>query len=104
MAEAVRARVEQLLADDPVCGGCVAAGTVDAIVDVVAPSGEAPPLLFYAEAKAVGERLHDHWRAMAGKAPMRREDFGWADLVQQVLRLSRDAAARREEDGNEAHG
>lgn len=59
----------------------------------------AAPLLHFHEATAVGQRLHDHWLAMAGDAPMTRDDFGWADLVQRVLIFARDEVDRRESDG-----
>ncbi len=90
MTESARARVEQLLADDPVCGGCVASGTVDAIVEVVAPSGKALPVLTYDEALAVGERL---WARRKDAPP--RDSFGWADLVQLTIALAGDAVAER---------
>jgi hypothetical protein len=57
------------------------------------------PLLTFAEAETVGERIHDHWKKMAGKAPL---DMGWGDLVQQVLRAARDVVSARE--GGESHG
>jgi hypothetical protein len=55
-----------------------------------------PFLITFAEAEAVGERLHDHWQKMAGKAPLKRDDMGWADLVQQVMRFAADAVEARE--------
>lgn len=55
-----------------------------------------PPLLTFDEAETVGAQLHDHWAKMAGEAPMPREDMGWADLVQRVVRLARDAVDARE--------
>jgi hypothetical protein len=55
-----------------------------------------------AEAETVGERIHDHWKKMAGKAPLERGDMGWGDLVQQVLRAARDVVSARE--GGESHG
>jgi hypothetical protein len=55
-----------------------------------------PPLLTFAEAETVGAQLHDHWLKMAGEVPMGREDCGWADIVQQVLRRARDVVDGRE--------
>jgi hypothetical protein len=52
----------------------------------------APPLLTFAQAEQIGQDLHDHWEKMAGAAPMGRDDLGWADLVQRVVRLARDVA------------
>ena len=55
---------------------------------------EASPISF-GEAEAVGQRLHDHWEKMAGEAPLSRNDTGWGDIVQQVMRFTRDAIAGR---------
>ena len=48
-----------------------------------------PPLLTFAQAEAVGQALHDHWEKMAGSAPLHREDQGWGDIVQFVIRTAR---------------
>lgn len=53
-----------------------------------------PPLLTFAQAEEVGQRLHDHWQKMAGEAPLARDDMGWGDVVQQVIRLARDVVQR----------
>jgi hypothetical protein len=54
------------------------------------------PALTFAEAETVGRQLHDHWTKMAGKAPMERDDYGWADLVQVTLRLARNVVDARD--------
>jgi hypothetical protein len=61
------------------------------------PVVSAPDLITFAEAEALGQQLHDHWMAMADSAPMPREDLGWADVVQFVLRKARDVVAARGE-------
>lgn len=54
------------------------------------------PLITFAEAEAIGQRLHDHWERMAGNAPLQRDDMGWGDLVQQTLRFARDVVDSRQ--------
>jgi len=63
-------------------------------------AGELPPLLTFAEAQALGEELHDYWAKQLDQAspPMTRDDFGWADAVQFVLRRA-SGIARAREDG-----
>lgn len=51
-----------------------------------------PPLLSFDDAQKVGQQLHDHWVKHAGAAPMGREDMGWGDLVQFVVRHAREVA------------
>src|SRR5688500_7026878 len=49
-----------------------------------------PPLITFAQAEAIGQQLHDHWLKMAGSAPMDRDDQGWGDVVQFVIRKARE--------------
>jgi hypothetical protein len=52
-------------------------------------------LISFAEAEAIGLAVHDRIAAMGAVPPMRRDDLGWGDLVQFVLRSARSAAAAR---------
>jgi hypothetical protein len=55
----------------------------------------APPLISFDEAQAIGEVLHDHWKKMAGDAPLARDDMGWGDIVQLVIRSARGTVEER---------
>lgn len=57
------------------------------------------PLLRFAEAEALGHALHDHWEKMSGTPPLRRDDMGWADVVQFVLRKAFEAEVARQDQG-----
>jgi predicted protein tyrosine phosphatase len=57
------------------------------------------PLVTFAEAETIGQQLHDRWAKMTGKAPLQRDDLGWADLIQFVLRTARDVVDQREAGG-----
>lgn len=57
---------------------------------MIADALNGSPLVSFERAQAIGEELHDHWEKMAGQAPMRRDDMGWADIVQRVVRATRD--------------
>jgi hypothetical protein len=59
----------------------------------------APDLLTFSQAEALGREIHDHWEKMAGSAPLSRDDCGWADIVQLVIRRARDMAQREAEGG-----
>jgi hypothetical protein len=54
------------------------------------------PLLTFDEAQRVGERVHDHWVRMTGEAPVPRDNFAWADLVQFVTRAACERLVERE--------
>lgn len=56
-----------------------------------------PPLLSFSEAEAVGAALHDHMEKQLGAVPMDRDDMGWGDLVQFVLRRAGETVRDREE-------
>ncbi len=59
-------------------------------------------LLSFSEAEALGQELHDRWALMAGDAPpLRRDDYGWGDVVQFIVRRSREIATAREADGGQ---
>lgn len=60
------------------------------------------PILSYDEAQAVGAEMHDHWLRMTGEAPIRRDDLGWADLVQFVTRKACERVIAREGAGDPA--
>lgn len=68
----------------------------------LAPAEELPPLVGFGEAEAIGVQLHDRMVAQLGAAPMTRDDLGWGDLVQFVLRkaseAARDRASKTEDD------
>ena len=53
------------------------------------------PLLTFDEAQRVGERVHDHWVRMTGEAPVPRDNFAWADLVQFVTRAACERVVER---------
>lgn len=55
-----------------------------------------PPLLTFAEAQSIGGALCDRWQAMAGEAPLERDDYAWADIVQFIMRKASDAVRARE--------
>lgn len=54
-------------------------------------------MLTFGEAEALGVGLHDRFELMLGpgKAPLRRDDFAWGDLVQFVLRRASEAVRDR---------
>lgn len=52
-------------------------------------------LLTFGEAERIGMALHDRFIAMMGSAPMTRDDQGWGDVVQFVMRESRQAISER---------
>ena len=54
------------------------------------------PLLTFDEAQRVGERVHDHWVRMTGDAPVPRDNFAWADLVQFVTRAACERLIERD--------
>jgi hypothetical protein len=60
------------------------------------------PLITFAEAEAVGAALHDHFEKQLGTTPMARDDMGWGDVVQFVLRTA--SAAVRARDAGEIEG
>lgn len=57
-------------------------------------------VLTFSEAEALGGEVFDRWVGSAGVdsdwSPFAREDYAWADIVQFVLRRSRDVVAARE--------
>jgi hypothetical protein len=55
------------------------------------------PLVTFAEAEEIGRRLHDRWAKMTGQAPLARDDLGWADITQFLLRTARDVVDARAE-------
>lgn len=60
------------------------------------------PLLTFTDAETIGIALHDRWEKMTGKPPLTRDDLGWGDLVQFVIREARaiDAAKREAQDND----
>lgn len=68
---------------------------------MAAAVSEGAPLLRFADAEQIGVDLHDRWEKMTGQAPLARDDMGWADVVQFVVRRAREIVTEREkEDGN----
>ena len=60
-----------------------------------------PPLVSFSEAEAIGVALHDHMEKHLGSVPMDRDDMGWGDLVQFVLRRASETVRDREEGSDE---
>lgn len=56
---------------------------------------EMPPLITFAEAEAIGVALHDHLEKVGVRPPMTRDDMGWGDVVQFVLRRASETALDR---------
>jgi hypothetical protein len=54
------------------------------------------PLITFDQAQAIGEKLYDRWIKMIGAAPLERDDLGWGDIVQFVVREARAAAIEKE--------
>jgi hypothetical protein len=52
-------------------------------------------LISFDEALAVGVQMHDRFVANGITPPMVRDDYGWGDLVQFVIRQSNVAVAGR---------
>ena len=61
------------------------------------------PLITFAEAEQIGQEMHDRFVANDVTPPLSRDDLGWADMVQFVMRRANDAvmarAARNETEG-----
>ena len=60
-------------------------------------AAEPMPLLTFAEAEAVGQKLHDHWKKMAPDLPLTADDMALADIVQFVAREARGLVRERRE-------
>lgn len=58
-------------------------------------------LLKFPEAEALGVECHDRMVAMGVPPVLERDDLGWADLVQFVLRRARDIADAKRAAGEE---
>lgn len=58
-------------------------------------------LLKFPEAEALGVECHDRMVAMGVPPVLKRDDLGWADLVQFVLRRARDIADAKRAAGEE---
>lgn len=52
-------------------------------------------LLTFAEAEQIGQEMHDRFVANDVTPPLTRDDLGWADMVQFIMRRANDAAASR---------
>ncbi|MFZ5701169.1 MAG: hypothetical protein ACOY4P_07430 [Pseudomonadota bacterium] len=63
---------------------------------MAAAVSEGAPLLRFADAEQIGVDLHDRWEKMTGQAPIARDDMGWADVVQFVVRRAREIVTERE--------
>ena len=63
------------------------------VLDALATTqSEMIPTLRHDDAADLGERLADQWQMLIGTPAPNRDDLVWADLIQFVLRLARDAA------------
>lgn len=60
------------------------------------PLPDGAPVLRFSDAEQIGGELHDRWQVFAGSAPMARDDMGWADDVQFVVRRAREIKTERE--------
>jgi hypothetical protein len=71
------------------------------IVAALNTGTDGAPVLRFSDAEQIGGELHDRWQVFAGNAPMARDDMGWADAVQFVVRRAREIKTERErEEGN----
>jgi hypothetical protein len=61
------------------------------------PAPSVPPKLTFSEAEVIGVALHDHLEKQLGTAPMARDDMGWGDVVQFVLRRASETVIERED-------
>lgn len=52
-------------------------------------------LLTHDEMKIIGKALHDRWVALAGEAPLKRDDLGWGDVVYFVNMMASETRAKR---------
>lgn len=60
-------------------------------------SSEPMPMLTFAEAEVVGQKLHAHWTKMAPALPLTADDMALADIVQLVAREARALVRERRE-------
>lgn len=63
---------------------------------MAAAVSDGAPVLRFSDAEQIGGELHDRWQVFAGNAPMARDDMGWADAVQFVVRRAREIKTERE--------
>lgn len=68
---------------------------MDALAEVIAKASPKPGTLTFGQAERVGQALHDRWEKMTGKAPLEREDMGWGDIIQFVIRTAQDVVEGR---------
>ena len=54
------------------------------------------PVIRFADAEQIGGELHDRWQVFIGKLPLARDDMGWADAAQFVVRRAREIKTERE--------
>jgi hypothetical protein len=65
--------------------------TMDGLAEVIAKASPKPGTLTFGQAERVGVALHDRWKKMTGEAPLTRDDLGWGDIVQFVIRTAQEA-------------
>lgn len=53
------------------------------------------PILTFAQAEKLGQEMHDRFVANDVTPPLTRDDMGWADMVQFVMRRAGDLVADR---------
>lgn len=51
-------------------------------------------ILTFGQAEQIGQEMHDRFVANDVTPPMPRDDMGWADLVQFVMRRARDLVSQ----------
>lgn len=54
------------------------------------------PLITFAEAEWIGQEMHDRFVANDVTPPLTRDDMGWADMVQFVMRRANEAVMARQ--------
>ncbi len=52
-------------------------------------------LISFAEAEAIGVAVHDRWVKLGVAPVLNRDDLGWGDLVQFVVRQANAAVSAR---------
>lgn len=52
-------------------------------------------LISFAEAEAIGVAVHDRWVKLGVAPVLTRDDLGWGDLVQFIVREANAAVAAR---------
>lgn len=59
-------------------------------------------IINFGEAEAIGQAMHDRFVEFGVTLPLSRDDMGWADLVQFVVRKANAALAARAQSADRA--